>query len=1138
MIFKPRFSYKNGLVEYFDHFNCDESSILDLRRMVKQLRFCDKKVQFWYEYGNTRRPKLMKLSCDNLGLTTDIPVNKEFNIYVEHLYDDQWDYDVEISRELGDDTILHDGVFSEDESRGSDSVGEQDYGNQVDVEGPAIETNNLRDTATSSKSKGGLGEQTEDFVEIECNMLEQILRSLCDSDFEGAVHGAINMFEERNLKEEGFKFVIGMVFNSSTEFKWAVQYHEAMRQKDVMFKKNEARRLRAICRHNKICQWSIFCSRSNLNSPFIVKTYNHVHICGNQDENKVVTSGFLAKVFKDDFRPIWQKRKLQHFKLLNDYCEELRRSNPGTTVKIKLDSEFIVNGRPRFERLYICFGASKEGPRHFLRRMEEDPLWDAPEYEYSAEEEARFPSMTTRCSARVLVLACQKFSRRQRLAVRQLGFEKLLDLEIMETPGRLGRGGVAVTYRGSNDVSEFLLSWRHEFLKVKHDITPNMISKKMESLLDRGGWFRHHFTTLMVSTLIRCMNNGYAYQNIFDDWEVVENIKDLNWCRFVLDSLVETRALWMFYVDRVARLGGPVPRAVPAFRGWTSKLLRAREFIEIQSGGFGLGAVQPRFCDLPNVGQAGGAPMEEDDRDQSLIERVTQKAKAAASSIRELMKVLHEAAGGTSELQADSLVRVVGAAQRLVGLRPSGGIHGMTTERQADTTTFTQSEDAFWADPENLRAVEEIERTILERNAIQELPSFSLGISQVSPTRGWDDVVGVAQQYDDGVGGTGGGGGVLPVGDGGPSIMPRRGGPTSRLSAPFVDAPVKMGRPRGDGPLGGERGTSLMTRFVPETPSEHVFYSWIVDNPYANIHEQLFSYNGWAATREDMLSLGIGSPVRVAVIDVSACILNVRELSRGEGAPRRQFTGIHTTLNTVVSRTQSRACRLAWFSESLECGLKLSPHPSWKSIDMDGLFYVITVDMVQKRMFIIDNLSAPVSKEDKYGATPEVLKDLLSVFLDDEVDFIYRATVRRFVPTRMQMQWRDARNKVDCGVFAMRHMESFLGQSVNAWECGLQTGDTRELQNSGDAQARLGQGGTRLPLQKLRMMSSFALLGSEAGRSTIEFSRCSCNTCASADTILLLPYACPTHLKNSSNTVVISDFPISPSVVMSRSLSP
>nr|GMC51360.1 uncharacterized protein LOC109172155 [Ipomoea batatas] len=66
-----------------------------------------------------------------------------------------------------------------------------------------------------------------------------------------------------------------------------------------------------------------FCYRSNPGSPFTIKTYNNVHTCGNQDENKVVTSSFLAKVFKDDFR----------FKELNDYYEELRRSNPGTTVK-------------------------------------------------------------------------------------------------------------------------------------------------------------------------------------------------------------------------------------------------------------------------------------------------------------------------------------------------------------------------------------------------------------------------------------------------------------------------------------------------------------------------------------------------------------------------------------------------------------------------------------------------------------------------------------------------------------------------------------------------------------------------------------------------------------------------------------
>ncbi|XP_031106159.1 uncharacterized protein LOC116010790 [Ipomoea triloba] len=383
LVMRPRLSYKNGIVEYFDHFNCDEGNILDLRMMVKQLRFCDKKVQFWYKYGNTRKPKVMKLSSDAdiLGLITDILKNKELDIYVEHHYDDQWDYEVEI------DTLMHDAVESEDDISGS--VGEE----FVEVQGVDV-----RDTATSSHGQGldGLEKQNEEFAEVECNLSKQVLRSLCDSDSDEGVSGLVNVFEERNLKKEGFKFVTGMVFNSAREFKWAVEYHEALRQKDVKFKKNDARRVRAVCRHNNICKWSIFGSKSNTNYPFTIKTYNHVHSCGNQDENKVVTSGFLAKFFKDDFKVnanwgrgpfqehvkakfncqltrnqayLAKKKALkqidnqysEQFKLLNDYCEEMMRSNPGTTVKMKLDSEFIVNGRPRFVRLYICFGACKEG---------------------------------------------------------------------------------------------------------------------------------------------------------------------------------------------------------------------------------------------------------------------------------------------------------------------------------------------------------------------------------------------------------------------------------------------------------------------------------------------------------------------------------------------------------------------------------------------------------------------------------------------------------------------------------------------------------------------------------------------------------------------------------------------------------
>nr|GMD91031.1 AP-4 complex subunit epsilon [Ipomoea batatas] len=55
-------------------------------------------------------------------------------------------------------------------------------------------------------------------------------------------------------------------------------------------------------------------------------------------------------------------------------------------------------------------------------------------------------------------------------------------------------------------------------------------------------------------------------------------------------------------------------------------------------------------------------------------------------------------------------------------------------------------------------------------------------------------------------------------------------------------------------------------------------------------------------------------------------------------------------------------------------------------------------------------------------------KYLLYVFLDDVVDDRYGVVIQKLIPRTMQMHWHDARNKVDRGVFAMRHMKGFLGQ--------------------------------------------------------------------------------------------------------------
>lgn len=38
---------------------------------------------------------------------------------------------------------------------------------------------------------------------------------------------------------------------------------------------------------------------------------------------------------------------------------------------------------------------------------------------------------------------------------------------------------------------------------------------------------------------------------------------------------------------------------------------------------------------------------------------------------------------------------------------------------------------------------------------------------------------------------------------------------------------------------------------------------------------------------------------------------------------------------------------------------------------------------------------------------------------------------------RLKMPWRDETNKIDCGIYTMRHMETYMGQKAKDWKIGL-----------------------------------------------------------------------------------------------------
>ena len=60
-----------------------------------------------------------------------------------------------------------------------------------------------------------------------------------------------------------------------------------------------------------------------------------------------------------------------------------------------------------------------------------------------------------------------------------------------------------------------------------------------------------------------------------------------------------------------------------------------------------------------------------------------------------------------------------------------------------------------------------------------------------------------------------------------------------------------------------------------------------------------------------------------------------------------------------------------------------------------------------------------------------------SQYLIDEFNHNRAIKLKDVVPTLLEMPWRDNVNKVDCGVYLMRHMETYTGKDFASWDCGF-----------------------------------------------------------------------------------------------------
>nr|XP_016474305.1 PREDICTED: uncharacterized protein LOC107796090 [Nicotiana tabacum] len=188
-------------------------------------------------------------------------------------------------------------------------------------------------------------------------------------------------------------FELGMVFEGVVEFRKAVQSYAVENKVQLTLKPNEKHIVKY--KSKGLCKWKLHASTYRDSGDFMVKKYHPWHECTTKNKNMLCTSKYIAHKFKDrivsqpniklweiqdwvrkklvlyigrtiayrvksivmqEFMEDW---KLEFFKLA-DYADTTRRTNPGSSCWIRIDSD-TVPGKHLFVYFYVCFDALKKG---------------------------------------------------------------------------------------------------------------------------------------------------------------------------------------------------------------------------------------------------------------------------------------------------------------------------------------------------------------------------------------------------------------------------------------------------------------------------------------------------------------------------------------------------------------------------------------------------------------------------------------------------------------------------------------------------------------------------------------------------------------------------------------------------------
>ncbi|KAL4579736.1 hypothetical protein LXL04_015900 [Taraxacum kok-saghyz] len=108
-------------------------------------------------------------------------------------------------------------------------------------------------------------------------------------------------------------------------------------------------------------------------------------------------------------------------------------------------------------------------------------------------------------------------------------------------------------------------------------------------------------------------------------------------------------------------------------------------------------------------------------------------------------------------------------------------------------------------------------------------------------------------------------------------------------------------------------------------------------------------------------------------------------------------------------------------------------------------YYLISMNLKELAVDVLDNRNSVAKISNAYKGVPEELILLFCSYLR-KVKHKSASQLENVDPQILKMNWRTMGNYNDCGVFCMRHMETYMGYSSGNWSCGLHKESPKQQQ--------------------------------------------------------------------------------------------